>query len=816
MMTSSYSASPEQLFLDFLATNGHPLDGTINVDSSQFHYLKCPHGSRTDARYKFYADGIPSGYLKCWHCDLEADFCSKQKQEVSPQEWQKHKKRLADQRQADEIELQQSYAKVAALAKTVFVNANEAHAQEHDYLRAKQVNNYGARVVIHENEHTKMAECYRGTLLIPCHNINNELVNLERIYFDKKENKYQKRPLQGGQRSNTYCLIGEPTEQEGTILLAEGASTAFTIYEATGYPTAITFNCNGLINIAKILRQQYPDAKLLIVADDDKWHDNPERRHAGLKAAKKACNVVSNIQYMLPDFSALELTDKQLAALPKPPTDTNDLFVHLMENGLDRSGALEAIKQQLLSKTIVQSAEHCEILSRLMNKITPINFREFVDIPENEKPKNRHIQVIIINQILMLAKDNNWGLCKQHDFIYFFNGEYWSLLEIEELKTFLGDAAEKMGMLGVDAQHFNFKDQLYKQFMAAANLPKPELPQDVININLKNGTFEVTPIGNKLKSFERSDFMTYQLPFEYSPEAGAPLFFAYLNKVLPEQALQDILAEYLGYVFVRTSTLKLEKALLLYGSGANGKSVFYEIVRSLLGEQNTSEFSLQSLTNENGYFRAMIANKLVNYASEINGKLVASIFKQLVSGEPVEARLPYGRPFTLTHYAKLIFNCNELPKDVEHTEAYFRRFLIIPFQVTIPEAEQDKQLAQKIITNELSGVFNWVLQGLERLLKQKNFTESEVVRLAREQYEKESDSVKMFLEEEGYFPHPAHFETIKELYFQYKMFCQDGGFSPVNQLNFKRRLSASKIIVMKKNVGKVAFLTNKIEYKNFG
>jgi putative DNA primase/helicase len=75
----------------------------------------------------------------------------------------------------------------------------------------------------------------------------------------------------------------------------------------------------------------------------------------------------------------------------------------------------------------------------------------------------------------------------------------------------------------------------------------------------------------------------------------------------------------------------------------------------------------------------------------------------------------------MTDYAKLIFNCNELPKDVEQTEAYFRRFLIIPFNVTIPEHEQDKELAKKIIDNELSGVFNWVLSGLKRLLMQQRF-----------------------------------------------------------------------------------------------
>lgn len=138
---------------------------------------------------------------------------------------------------------------------------------------------------------------------------------------------------------------------------------------------------------------------------------------------------------------------------------------------------------------------------------------------------------------------------------------------------------------------------------------------------------------------------------------------------MPEEKSQHMLSEYLGYVFIQPTTLKLEKTLLLYGSGANGKSVFFEIVNALLGAENVSSYSLQSLTNDNGYFRAKLADKLVNYASEIKGNLQTAIFKQLVSGEPVEARLP----FSLTKYANLIFNCNELPKDIEHTNAYFRR-----------------------------------------------------------------------------------------------------------------------------------------------
>ena len=259
------------------------------------------------------------------------------------------------------------------------------------------------------------------------------------------------------------------------------------------------------------------------------------------------------------------------------------------------------------------------------------------------------------------------------------------------------------------------------------------------------------------------------------------------------------------------NVLKEEKALVLYGGGANGKSVFFEIVSALLGDQNISNFSLQSLTNENGYFRAKLANKLVNYASEINGKLESSIFKQLVSGEPVEARLPYGQPFTLKQYAKLIFNCNELPKDVEQTNAFFRRFLIIPFNVTIPPEKQDKNLHNKIIENELSGVFNWVLEGLNRLLEQKGFSKCSAAEEAVAEYKKQSDSVKMFVEENNFVISPNEYTLIKELYPHYRQYCSEDGYKAVSKVNFSKRLKNFNIIVQRVAKNKLAaYLTKKL------
>lgn len=456
---------------------------------------------------------------------------------------------------------------------------------------------------------------------------------------------------------------------------------------------------------------------------------------------------------------------------------------------------------------------HAKVLNELLDKTTKINFRKIAAIQnDDEKLKRYHYYIIAVDTVLDAAKKHRWDMCRNHDFIYLFNGAYWSLIDKDDLKAFLGRAAVKMGIEEYYARDFNFFEQLYKQFIAVAHLPKPEQPKDTVFINLKNGTFEITPNGTRLKTFSSNDFLTYQLPFSYDPDATCPVFKCYLDKVLPDKQLQMILAEFIGYIFIRTGTLKLEKALLLYGKGANGKSVFYEIIRCLLGEQNTSEYSLQSLTDDKGYQRAMIANKLVNYASEINGKLEANIFKQLVSGEAVEARLPYGNPFIMTEYAKLIFNCNELPRDVEQTTAYFRRFLIIPFNVTIPENEQDKQLAKKIIETELSGVFNWVLDGLNRLLKQKDFTYSDVIQESRKQYERESDSVKIFIEEEGYRPTSSESIEMKLLYPAYKCFCIENGYKPVNNLNFRKRLEGSQIVVDRTRIGNVAYLTKNQDY----
>ena len=163
-------------------------------------------------------------------------------------------------------------------------------------------------------------------------------------------------------------------------------------------------------------------------------------------------------------------------------------------------------------------------------------------------------------------------------------------------------------------------------------------------INLRNGTF-VFSEDPGLMDYNKNDFLTYQLAFDFDENASAPIFETYLNRVLPDKSSQNVLAEYIGYVFMKEH--KYNKCLLLYGSGANGKSVFFEIVNAIFGRENMTYYSLRELANDN--CKAQLENKLLNYSTEIDATINKEVFKQLTSGEPINGRLLYKDYLSLIH-----------------------------------------------------------------------------------------------------------------------------------------------------------------------
>jgi putative DNA primase/helicase len=426
---------------------------------------------------------------------------------------------------------------------------------------------------------------------------------------------------------------------------------------------------------------------------------------------------------------------------------------------------------------------HEQVLEGLLSNIVEINIREYLCIQTEIKITQKHITVAVVKNFIETAKNQKMNIARKNGNVYLYNGACWKQIEGEDLKQFLGKCAIKTGIHESEALHYEFKDKLLKQFFTDAHFSKPKPKVENILINLKNGTFEFSPTGWKLRNFDPDDFLTYQLDFMYDEFAKYPKFDVFLNKVLPDLDSQILLQEFSGYIF---TNFNFEKLLMLIGQGANGKSVFFDILCAIIGKENLLNYSIGQFSHE--YNRAKLENILLNYSSERGTELDVDILKQLVSSEPLQAREPYGKSFTLYNKARFIINSNSLPKVTEQTEAYFRRWQIINFDVIIPESDRDPDLANKIIKTELPGVFNWILIGLDRIINNKKFSISQKSEIAVADFKRKTDSVALFIEETNRNKSTNKKESLADLYREYKTYCQDDGYKPFGKNNFSERL----------------------------
>ena len=468
----------------------------------------------------------------------------------------------------------------------------------------------------------------------------------------------------------------------------------------------------------------------------------------------------------------------------------------------------EVIKKPLpspdnvLAEIINEAPEHDVILDKLLDDLEQVNFYE----RNGFKPvKRTDYIVLVIDEILAIAEAKGWQLAYQDKQVYLYNGEYWRPLADDQLKHFLSKAALKLGVEPNVAQYHKIQDELLKQFYASAYMPPPKRRDGDTLINLKNGTYRINDDGQNLQDFRAQDFLKYQLPFDYDTLADCLAFMKYLNHVLPDIGKQKVLQEFIASIFISKRKMKLEKALVLYGDGANGKSVFSDVMRAMLGDDNVSGYGIGELCATNSQSLHLLQDKLLNYAPEFNGNVDIERFKAITTGEPQGVKRLYRDPFMMTDYARLAFNCNVLPKNTEQSEGFFRRFLIIEFDVTIPEHERDLSLATKIITDELAGVFNWMLEGLARLLANGKMTTCEAVSNATATYRKESDNVASWVEDAGHEPGTKP-KQYKELYDQYRQYCLENGFKQVSTKNFSKRLKSAGFEVERRNYGLVVFV----------
>lgn len=272
---------------------------------------------------------------------------------------------------------------------------------------------------------------------------------------------------------------------------------------------------------------------------------------------------------------------------------------------------------------------------------------------------------------------------------------------------------------------------------------------------MENGVFNtmdmsLSPFGDK--------YMTNtSMPYEYNPNEVAVGWKKFLNEVLPDLDMQLLLQEFISAAFVDRSLAKIEHCLILLGKGSNGKSVVFETISALMGDECMSNFSIADLIGAKREQNIASCNgKRINYCSEIRTTEIddknADAFKSLVSGESQMARTLYKEPFKATNIPFIMANANKMPRLKDTSAALQRRILIIPFDKYISEEKQNIELANEL-KSELSGIFNWVMEGLMRLRANKyKITVPLSVKKIVADYIQDNNTVSRWLTEKSMFP----------------------------------------------------------------
>jgi putative DNA primase/helicase len=300
-----------------------------------------------------------------------------------------------------------------------------------------------------------------------------------------------------------------------------------------------------------------------------------------------------------------------------------------------------------------------------------------------------------------------------------------------------------------------------------------------------------------LRDLEPEDYALARLPVEYDPSADYDEWEQYVEE-WAEEGKADALQEYVGYC-LHVNHLPIDRALLLVGTGANGKSTFLHVVRTLLGEANTTSIGLQTLANEKDAV-AEFYGSIANIDDDLSTRKLGSglgMFKKLVAGDRVRGRRLYKDGFEFKATGKHLYAANQVPQvDVpDDDDAFWRRWLLVEFPNHYPPSHRDPNLRDRLTQPEaLSGVLNWAIDGWARLLEQGHFTDEEQHAFEkRNRWQRWGDSVDEFISNCVERDTEADRVTTGEAHRRYKAWCVENGKDSVGQTQFTNTLKKENV-----------------------
>ena len=365
-----------------------------------------------------------------------------------------------------------------------------------------------------------------------------------------------------------------------------------------------------------------------------------------------------------------------------------------------------------------------------------------------------------------------------------YNGTYWNSKTDTEISAYIADA------LGPYATGPKISSILK---VIKSDVVTNKLFNVNPVINFINGTLELSP-KILFREHRAEDCCTYCLDYPYNPQATSTEWLKFLETVTNHDDKKIcLLQELSGYVLFPDN--RLQKCAVLIGSGANGKSVFLNVLTKIFGSANISNVEMSSLSQDFQVIQLM--NSMLNISAETRTNVAGaeSKFKQITAGDEISACYKGKDYITFKPRAKMFLACNEYVKSSDTTEGWTRRFCFVDFPMHFVETPNpnnpeelpiDRDIENKLTAPEtLSAIFNWVLQGYQMLLACGYFTEPDDQREITEEFKELSNPLIEFAKE---------VEIDKQinnatLYNLYKDWCDESGHNSLARNTFLKRIA---------------------------
>jgi putative DNA primase/helicase len=302
-------------------------------------------------------------------------------------------------------------------------------------------------------------------------------------------------------------------------------------------------------------------------------------------------------------------------------------------------------------------------------------------------------------------------------------------------------------------------------------------------VNVLNGILNVET--KQLREHDPGFMSPVQIPVQYNPAATCPAWERFISETFPEDA-QELAFELAADLI--TPSRSVQKSILLIGEGSNGKSTYLRALTAFVGSPNTAGVSLHKLESDR-FATARLIGKLANICPDLPSTHLTetSAFKAIPGGDDLGAENKTRKAFEFRPYCRLVFSANHVPRSGDASHAFFRRWLVVPFERTFepdeqtPREELDAKLSDP---KELSGVLNHALDVLPRV-RHRGFTESASMREAWEEFRAMTDPVSVWLAQntieaaEAFVPKDALAKAYNE-------FCDKVGRPGMNKKGFGR------------------------------